>query len=423
MRLTSKYRLYSVTTLLCVVVTSFIANYYLYRHSIHRTTDDVLKEYRIDIEEYAVENDTLPPFRSLEMKHSNLTVVSGVKGPIKIDETICDTLIFSDYQKEMVVYRKLMFPVTTSHRCYVVTLMLPTLEEDNLIGTVLLSLVLVVLLFILFSSVTDLFFARKISRPFNKILASIRSYDIERPSTVELKHYDIDEFQELNQILQGMMSKINRDYTNMKEFLENTSHELQTPLSIIQMKLETLLQADITDEETLKNLHSISQAVNRMIRFNRSLLFLAKINNDQYAETQTIDLNQSIHQFLDLYQELLDVRQIRLEISETSHFTAKMHPLLAEHLTQNLLTNAVKHNIEGGDIHLSLSADCIEISNTFTGQLPEGNLFERYRFIPNKVESSGLGLTIIKNICDKSKLSISYRVEQQRFILSIRHQQ
>ena len=419
MKLTSKYRLYTITTLLCVVFISFVVNYYLFRHSIHRTTDDVLQEYRIDIENYAAENDTLLPFRSLELKHSKLTVVSDVQHLPRLDQSICDTLIFSNYQNEMVVYRKMMFPISTTHRNYVVTIMLPTLEEHDLVGTVIISLALIVLLFILFSTVTDWFFARKISGPFNKILESIHSYDIEHPSTVELKHYGINEFQELNQILQIMMTKINRDYTNMKEFLENTSHELQTPLSIIQLKMEALQQADIHDEELLKNIQSIHQAVNRMIRFNRSLLFLAKINNNQFTETEVVDLNRFIHQILEFYKELLDVRRIRLELDETSVFQVMMHPLLAEHLVQNLLTNAVKHNTDGGDIHLYISTESMEISNTFSGQLPEGNLFDRYRFTPNKMESSGLGLAIIKNICDKSQLEINYRIDGQRFILCI----
>lgn len=421
MRLTQKYRLYTLTTLIWVVLTSFCIQYYLFRYSIHRTTDDVLHEYRIDIEEYAAEMDTLLPFRSLELKHSNLTVETDIQQLADIDETICDTLIFSHYENEMVVYRKMKFPVCTSHQNYIVTVMLPTLEEHDLVGTVLISLVLFVLLFVLFSTITDWFFAQKISGPFRKILDHIRTYDIEHPSFVPLNHYGIDEFQELNHILQVMMTKINQDYTHMKEFLEDTSHELQTPLSIIRLKLENLLQSDIPDPEALNNLLSIHQAVNRMICFNRALLFLAKINNDQFAPTGSINLNHSFQQFLSIYQELFDARHIQLKLTADDSFYVHMHPLLAEHLMQNLLTNAVKHNDDGGEILLHFQAHSLSIYNTFHGKLPEGNLFERYRIHSDPMNSNGLGLTIVKKICDKSKLHIHYRLEGKYFILCICH--
>lgn len=421
MKLTSKYRQYTVTTLVCVVLASFTIQYFLFRYSIHRTTDDVLNEYRADIESYAAQHDTLQSFQSLELKHSNLEVKTSPYGLEDIDQTIYDTLIFSQYEREMVVYRKMVFPVSTSTRHYVVTIMLPTLEEDDLVGTVILSLCIIVLLFILFSTITDWAFSRSISRPLHKILQSIRSYNIEQPSTIRLENYGIDEFRELNNILKVMMDKINRDYGNMKDFLENTSHELQTPLSIIQLKMETLSQCCVHNEECLKNIASINNAISRISKFNRSLLFLAKINNNQFAQKEELDLNDFIGQFLNLYKEVLDIRNIGLSYIREGSFRVSIHPTLAEQLIQNILTNATKHNYDDGRIEIHSSSSGIMVSNTFHGELPSGCLFEKYKYTPSKSDSTGLGLTIAKNICDKNNLDISYRVEGERFIILVGH--
>ena len=418
MKLLSKFRRYSLTTLICVSVASFIANYYLFRYSIHRTTDDVLNEYRIDIENYAAEKGTLNPYKLLDMRLSTLKVDAdpgGIGG--KVDETIRDTLVFSHYENEMVVYRKMEFPVATPEQNYIVELMLPTLEEDDLVGTVLISLTIIVIFYILFSTITNMIFKEKIYQPFNAIMEVIRTYNINEPKDVEMHHSDIDELQELSLILKGMMDKINKDYLEMKNFLENTSHEIKTPLSIIQLKLEALNQCDINDEEVLMNLTSIRNALSRIRRFNRSLLLIAKINNNQFYEHNLMNMNKLFNKFIVQYEELLSARNITADLKQEGDFVVSINSILAEQLVQNIATNALTHNREAGKISIRINEDRIEVSNTFEGQIPQGDLFERYTHSKMDNNSNGLGLAIVKSICTKSDIKVSYHIQDDIFTI------
>ena len=419
MKLLSKYRRYTITTLILVAIASFCAMYYLFRYSIHRTTDDVLNEYRIDFENYAHDHEDLEPYKSIDMRLSTLKLQILPGGAGDIDETICDTLVFSHYENEMVVYRKIEFPVSTSDSRYKVMLMLPTLEEHDLVGTVIIALALVVLFFILFSYITDWTLTRKILKPFYRILSFMRTYKIGKPAAEEVQSCGIDEFDEMNLILKGMMEKINRDYHEMKDFLENTSHELQTPLSIIQLNLEALSQKETDDEETVKNISSIRNAANRINRFNRSLLLIARINNNQFTDTQSININRQVSQFMTFYEEILEMRNITIKYDCPQDFIVDMHPLVAEYFVQNIITNAVKHNFDGGTVFVHTSANELRVKNTFNGKMPAGNLFEKYIHDRNVVDSNGLGMAIVRSICDKSGLVISYTADNGIFELII----
>lgn len=418
MKLLKKYRSYTYTSLVFVVVIAFSLNYYLFRFSIHRTTDDILNEYRLDIEKYADENGTLTGLNSLDNKLCK--VKDNVKDVDDIDDTIIDTLVYSRYEEEMVVFRKISFPVVTEHTNYVVELILPTLEEDDLVETVFISLILFVLLFITFSSIIDRYFAVNILRPFTRIIEVMRTYNIEEHSSINLKDEGIDEFRELNRIFNNMVAKINQGYEDMKDFLEHTSHEMKTPLAIIELKLENLSQKNFEDEETINCISSIQTAVNRIVRFNHSLLFIAKIKNNQFAEVKEINMNEQVSHLIVIYNELMTERKIAVDYKQEGIFTMNIHPLLAEQLINNVLTNAIKYNYNEGYIKINVSDSVIKVKNTFERELPEGDLFEKYRHSTHTKESSGLGLAIVKNICDKNNLNVEYKSENKLFEITIK---
>ena len=419
MRLLKKYRGFTYTTLCFVVLVGAIFNYYLFRYSIHRTTDDVLKEYRIDIEEYAVNHGTLQPLLAVNSKFAEIIPLASSSNITDEEAAIVDTLVYSHYQEEMVLYRKLVFPIVTPEMNYEVKLMLPALEEDKLVQTVIISLLLFVALFILMTTLTDMAFTRQIFRPFHRILELIKTYDIDKRSKITFAESSIDEFDELSHILAEMTEKINAGYYEMKEFVEYTSHEIQTPLSIIQLKVDVLNQQNFQDKEVLDSLYSIQSALNRVVRFNRSILFLAKIRNNQFPTHREIDLREQLSLQLHLYEELFAVRNISLQNESEQPLLLPLHPILAEHLIQNILTNAIKHNYDGGWIRINTSADKMVVTNTFDGTMPRGDIFEKYTHAYGRKGSTGLGLSIVKAICEKNDLAFSYRITENQFSLTV----
>lgn len=422
MKLLKKYRTYTYVSLAFVLVIGFLSNYHLFKHTHFRTADEVLLEYHNDIQEYATEHKTLSPLMAVNSKFGQITKVDETFNLQAINTAIRDTLAYDHYQDEFIIYRKMEFPIETEDGKYAVLLMLPTLEEDYFIGTIILSLLIFTILFFLFTTVMDLLFTRKIFNPFHNILKMIKTYNIEKRTQLSLEQHDIDEFQDLSRILNEMINKINNGYYEMKEFLEYTSHELQTPLSVMQLKLETLSQMSVKDEEMMHCILSLQTSLRKVILFNRSILFIAKIRNGQYSERKIVNLRILFNNYIKLYEELLTMRDVRITLHQKEDFKVSIHPMLAEHLVQNIFTNAIKHNYNGGRIDIYSYKDRLIISNTFDGSLPKGDLFEKYNHTKDKCDSSGLGLAIVKTICSKSDLEVLYQTKQHdfRIILSVK---
>ena len=419
MKLIRKYRVLTYTSLSLVVAIGFMVNYELFRTVTQRTTDNVLRERRIDIEEFAEHHGTLAPLVAINSLFSEIVPIRPGTEAIAEGGAIADTLVYSLYQEKDIVYRKLVFPVTTPDGCFRVKLMLPLLIEADVIGTVFVSLMVFVLLFIVLTTFIDMAFTRQIFKPFHQILEGVKSYPIGERSPLVLKDSHIDEFHDLSRILTEMMNRINKGYYEMKDFLEYTSHEIKTPLSIIQLKIDVLNQQNFQNPEVLNCIGSMQNALKRVVRFNRSVLFIAKIRNDQFTARQPVSCRQQIACHLEQFDELLNIRRIRVTIDDRADYVLKLHPLLADHLMQNLFSNAIKHNHEGGYIRIRLSAEGLQMTNSYDDPIPKGDLFAKYTYNLNRKESNGLGLSIIKTICEKNGISVTCQVTDDAFSICL----
>lgn len=210
-----------------------------------------------------------------------------------------------------------------------------------------------------------------------------------------------------------MADKIHRDYVNMKEFTENAAHEMQTPLAVVQSKMELLLQdANLTDQQVEAILDS-STALSRLSKLNQSLLLLAKIENNQYETGELINLKDVTQKYLKLFDELIKDKHLKINTNFEEEFSLTLHPLLADSLVSNLLGNAVKYNYDGGEIFIEIKAQKYSITNSSTlPSIDQKQLFKRFNKTNGVSETSnGLGLAIVKKICDTHNLSITYHAE------------
>jgi signal transduction histidine kinase len=199
----------------------------------------------------------------------------------------------------------------------------------------------------------------------------------------------------------------------MKEFTENAAHEMQTPLAVVQSKMELLLQdTNLTDQQVQAILDS-STALSRLSKLNQSLLLLAKIENNQYDTGELINLTEVTKKYLKLFDELIKDKHLEVEVNFIGDFNVSLHPLLADSLISNLLGNAVKYNYDRGSISIEVKGDRYTITNSSTlPPIDEKQLFKRFNKSNNMLETSnGLGLAIVKKICDIHRLSITYHAQ------------
>lgn len=255
--------------------------------------------------------------------------------------------------------------------------------------------------------------SKRLWKPFKHSLEKIRHAELHKMQAIHFEKTNIEEFNELNSSLNSMAAKIYNDYVNMKEFTENAAHEMQTPLAVVQSKIELLLQdANLTGEQA-DAIMQASTALSRLSKLNQSLLLLAKIENNQYETNEIISLNDIADKYLQLFHEVIKDKEVKVKTAFTEVFSLKLHPLLAESLVSNLIGNAVKYNFTGGKIDITIDKNGYKICNT--SLLPPINtqqLFKRFSNLKSNADTSnGLGLAIVKKIADTYDLQISYHSE------------
>lgn len=421
MKLSAKYHRHYLLLLVAVLILGFLIQYVLFRYSIHRSTNDVLKEYRHNFENYALRHGELPVFNAMEWKHGNIVILPHDSLAGSVPEKIYDSVIFSTYEREPVVYRVLNFVVETPRQHYCVTLTHPMWEVDEMVGASLLS-TLCLFLFFLVLSFVSIRRTRKTVAPFYHIVNTMRNFKIGGRGNMTIVKTDVDEFNELQYGLDGMMRRIRHDYDALKELMENTSHELQTPLAVVRMKVEQLAQMSSGNREQMLQLAEINRALMRMTRYNRSLLMIARISSDQFYARERMELGEMVSNFLQDHEEIIEARGIKVVWRREERLVVELHPVLAEMLVNNLLSNALKFSCEKGEIVVTCDAERLAVENTFSHPLPEGDLFKRYTHTADRDDSFGLGLPLVKEICEHNALKVSIDVEGNRFRITVERQ-
>ena len=288
------------------------------------------------------------------------------------------------------------------------------MENKDLITTILLVNLGILGLLLISLNQLNRFLSRRLWQPFYQTIQQIQTFSIQQDAKLELSHTPIDEFDQLNRSLERMTEKLQRDYRSLRRFTENASHELQTPLAIMRNQVDLLLQNSDRPPTDFASIRHLSEAVSRLSRLNKALLLLTKIENEQYRVTEPIRLLPLLEKKLATLQPLLAERGITLQ-SDVKDITLEIHPVLADVLLNNLLENAIKHNVSNGQIEIRLSAGKLLIANTGAPlETPPLELFERFAKGSANHQSLGLGLAIVREICTLCGWTISYDIQQDR---------
>lgn len=284
------------------------------------------------------------------------------------------------------------------------------LERDIMVG-VMIQFVLTFVLLSIALFITVRYITRRLWRPFDDTLRDAERFNLAQSDVPKFSPTDITEFSRLNETLGKLMRKNKETYTIQKEFTENASHELQTPLAVTRSKLDLLMQEKLSQSQ-LELVEELYRLNTRMGRLNRNLLLLAKIENAQYGDRKPIALTPFIEKLLPSYK-LLKGNCSVVMINETD-VTINANPVLLESMVNNLVVNAIRHT-ESGEILIRVVQSNMEISNPAGGTpLNPGEIFRRFHSADAQSGGTGLGLPIVKAICDFHGWHISYRHHDSR---------
>jgi len=391
--------------------------YYFISRIIYNKTDDTLITEKELIEEQIANSDHLPDFSVLFGHQIEVTIYDKA---IQRKESIKDTLILDSSSGETGSYRYLSTTDTKNNKTYSIDIYKPLLETNQLVADILIVLTIMFFSLLIALIVVNYFISRSIWHPFHKTLEELKKFNVESGKTLNTDKTSIAEFRQLNKALFQMSLRIKRDYLNLKEFTENVSHEIQTPLAIIRSKLELLIQNEKLDEQQMQMIQTIYESTSRLSRLNQALNLIAKIENNQFQQSEPCDISKLIDKYLIALDDLINEKQLAIEKNTDSKVLLNLNPMLAEILLSNLISNAIKHNTPKGRIEITLSPESLVISNT--GEKPEVNtsdLFQRFRKANKNSNSLGLGLAIVHKIVKHYCFDISYDYNSNYHVITI----
>lgn len=412
MKLFAKYNRINLLTTIIIFLLSATAFYFVIRYILINQVDNDLRIEEREIETYVHEHGVLPePIPVKDQKISYALVDREFKKRRFTTER---------FEGERDSFRVLHFGITTRENIYIATVAKSLEGTDDLTRSILLISLATILVILITSLVINRVLLKKLWQPFYTSLDILKNFKVDKKQSLNFPSTQIEEFTFMNQTIGKTTSQAQQEYSLLKEFTENASHEMQTPLAIIRSKLDLLIQDENLSESQSKTMQSAYSAIEKLSRLNQSLLLLAKIENNQYADTTTINLKDKITEKLAAFHELWQNQNISVT-SSLNEATVNLNTELGDILLNNLFSNATRHNFSNGTIDVVLEEGKLKISNTSNEkELNSRQMFLRFFSQDKKSRYNGLGLSIIKQICDVSGISIQYLFsgKEHRFILT-----
>ena len=416
MRLLTKTTLNLLSISLFIYLFGVIAFYFSLRLQVDGNVNKEMEKRKMSL------------IRQMEEAHSSVSQPPGRSEMVlirpvdkaSIPDRYADTLIFNKEERRYQLYRQLNFTETLNNQSFEVRIFKSLEETDSLIVSIIMTMTILVILLILTLLIVNRYSSRMVWSAFYDTVEKINRYDLNSHEDFALQDSDVKEFADLNRVLHAMTERIKSDYLNLKEYTENASHEIQTPLAIIHSKLELLLQSGEMSEKQYKALADAYEASIRLSKYNSTLILLAKIENKQFPESKMVSPEAIVTGLLENLDDLIRSKKIEVIREIAPDVTLLMNPYLAEMLIVNLVKNAVRHNVKGGRLRVEITETFLRISNSgIEISADENLLFKRFYKSTTSPESLGLGLAIVQKICALYGFDINYQFREQMHCMTV----
>ena len=398
---------YLIIALLGVIALWAGIFYAVILEEVYDNIDDGLKNSKILITREAFSNEKI--LNTPEFGINQFKITPLPKGNYKHKDKFISTFEFMEYDDDDEPVRLLetVFEDVKGNP-HLLTIRASMVEEDELLEDLLTALVALYLMLVVSIALLNQIILRRAWKSFYQTLERLKSFRLGNGHGFKAPDSHIEEFRVLGRELEAMLKRNEEIYSSQKQFIENASHELQTPLAISLNKLELFAENNNLPEEQMMELGKISDTLNRLVRLNKSLLMLSKIENRQYADEEDVDFNALALQLTDDFTDLAEYKNITISIVLTAQLYYKMNKGLATTLLSNLLKNAIVHSQPGGAIEIVLEKNALSLINIGSKALDGKAIFNRFYRDSNNDQSTGLGLSIVHSIASTYNLIPSY---------------
>lgn len=287
--------------------------------------------------------------------------------------------------------------------------LIQSLQENTLTISLILELAVIVF---------SLIFSKTFSNRLKKITASMRTIR-EGNYSQGVDMGGNDELTVLGDEFNDLVSRLQISEQKRSNFVSDASHELKTPLASIKLLSDSILQNDMDVATIREFVGDIGNEADRLNRMSEKLLTLSRIEGQKYNDFEIVYMAPTIERVMRMLNKQAEHNSITFE----TDFTNDCPILVLEddlyQIVFNLVENAIKYNVPGGKVHLTLNREddnaLLQVRDTGVG-IPEdalGHIFERF-FRVDKARSrksggSGLGLSIVRNMVERNQGTI--RVE------------
>lgn len=332
-------------------------------------------------------------------------------------EILKDTIIYDPSQDEMEEFRELSTYKKINGQTYQITVRYLVVESKDILIAIVFSNIAIFVLAFLFLFYFNTTKNIKLWSPFFKNLEQMKKFSLSSNEELQLVDSDVLEFSELKEEILLLTSKVRNDYEKLKQFTEDVSHEMQTPLAIIQAKIDNIINDHSINDKQFSQVSSIQKDIQRLKHLNHRITLLTKIDNNQFIRVEEVNITKLLEEKIENFKEL-EIDYISL--SSKNELIASMDVYLADILINNLISNAIKHSSQEKNISIISENKTLIISNYGQKALqhPEMLFLRFYREV-NSMQSSGLGLAIVKKICDLYNFDLSYNFSENQHSFTV----
>lgn len=405
MRLIIKTTLLYLALAVVVFCIGGIVTYQMVNKEVALETDYELKYHFKSLLHSIREGHPIDPFRNDKI------AIKEINTAFPIDTTVIfsDTIAMHPRLKRLEPHRKLTAVRQVNGQFYRFSMFEVIIEDDDVYEGVISVLTRLFLFLSLILLVCSFLLSNWLFKPFQVILQKINSFNLKSNQPLNLPDTSIKEFQQLNSFVQQMTDKVRRDYLTLKEFSENASHEMQTPIAVAKGKLELLLESPSLKPKDLFLVQEAQDALNKLSKLGQALTLLTKIENKEFISSEKINFSAKVEKVLSTFKELAEMQGYDVISTIDQEVEIKMDSGLADIMVSNLFKNAIQHNIKNGWIKVELAAEKLVVTNSGGPlQIPPAQLFDRFKKGSGNGQSLGLGLAIVKRICEVNDCTTSY---------------
>ena len=380
--------------------------YFMIQNEVLSSTNEVLYNRKVHIVEQFKKSGGILPQETF--KYSDFSITPVLDLQLRQDR-YADTLMYEAVDSEWDEFRKLSSTFELNEKFYRLDIVIARLETHEIVESILQSLLIVFILMVAVFYFTTRYFSKKLWQPFYNTLQQLNNFEVDQGKELDLNPGRIEEFIELNKSIKDLTERTRNTFHNQKQFIENASHEMQTPLAITQSKLELLIEDPHLTEPQSEIVQTLINSTQRLARLNKTLLLLSKIENQQFLEKEKVDLKPLVREILTNFEEQQERLKITIDEDMSEVTTIHANRMLVDLLLTNLIKNAFFHNLQDGSVHILISNNHFSVSNTSSGEvIPETKIFQRFYKQSTNKESWGLGLALVKKICDINQWKITY---------------